>query len=77
MTNCCYQHDICYNNCGMKKEKCDNEFLKCLYDYCNSLGRGTIIEGDNELRNIPFTLLLFFSVQKFCQAFIKNTDLRL
>lgn len=34
MTKCCDQHDICYDTCLNDKEKCDLEFKRCLYKYC-------------------------------------------
>ncbi|XP_049773140.1 group XIIA secretory phospholipase A2 [Schistocerca cancellata] len=34
MTNCCNDHDICYDTCGSDKEKCDLEFKRCLYKIC-------------------------------------------
>ncbi|KAJ8679955.1 hypothetical protein QAD02_015742 [Eretmocerus hayati] len=34
MTKCCNEHDICYDTCNLDKEKCDIEFKRCLYKYC-------------------------------------------
>ncbi|XP_012274159.1 group XIIA secretory phospholipase A2 [Orussus abietinus] len=34
MTKCCDAHDICYDTCNSDKEKCDLEFKRCLYKYC-------------------------------------------
>ena len=34
MTKCCNAHDICYDTCNLVKEKCDLEFKRCLYKYC-------------------------------------------
>lgn len=34
MTKCCDAHDICYDTCNTDKEKCDLEFKRCLYKYC-------------------------------------------
>lgn len=52
MTKCCDQHDICYDTCRNDKERCDIEFRKCLYKYCDSyeksLGGGTMMKGKNE-----------------------------
>ncbi|XP_011502978.1 PREDICTED: group XIIA secretory phospholipase A2 [Ceratosolen solmsi marchali] len=36
MTKCCNFHDICYDTCNSDKEKCDLEFKRCLYKYCQS-----------------------------------------
>lgn len=36
MTKCCNQHDICYDTCNKDKEKCDLEFKRCLYRYCDT-----------------------------------------
>ncbi|XP_066597899.1 group XIIA secretory phospholipase A2 [Prorops nasuta] len=35
MTKCCDAHDICYDTCNIDKEKCDLEFKRCLYKYCD------------------------------------------
>lgn len=35
MTKCCDIHDICYDTCNSDKEKCDLEFKRCLYKYCD------------------------------------------
>lgn len=35
MTKCCDQHDICYDTCLSDKEKCDLDFKRCLYKYCD------------------------------------------
>lgn len=36
ITACCDVHDICYDTCNSDKEKCDLEFKRCLYKYCDS-----------------------------------------
>ncbi|KAF2901628.1 hypothetical protein ILUMI_04553 [Ignelater luminosus] len=36
MTKCCNAHDICYDTCNNKKEVCDIEFKRCLYQYCST-----------------------------------------
>lgn len=36
MTKCCDQHDICYDTCNTDREKCDLDFKRCLYKYCES-----------------------------------------
>ncbi|CAB0044110.1 unnamed protein product [Trichogramma brassicae] len=35
MTKCCNAHDICYDTCNQDKDKCDLEFKRCLYRYCD------------------------------------------
>ncbi|KAL7286057.1 hypothetical protein TKK_0019665 [Trichogramma kaykai] len=35
MTRCCNAHDICYDTCNQDKDKCDLEFKRCLYRYCD------------------------------------------
>lgn len=34
LEECCNQHDICYDTCNKKKEKCDKKFKECLYGLC-------------------------------------------
>ncbi|EFN72747.1 Group XIIA secretory phospholipase A2 [Camponotus floridanus] len=36
MTKCCDFHDICYDTCNTDKEKCDLEFKRCLYKFCDT-----------------------------------------
>ncbi|XP_059472093.1 group XIIA secretory phospholipase A2 isoform X1 [Neocloeon triangulifer] len=36
MTECCNQHDICYDTCNVDKEKCDFDFKRCLYKICEA-----------------------------------------
>lgn len=31
MSNCCDEHDICYDTCNSDKELCDLDFKRCLY----------------------------------------------
>ncbi|XP_032687473.1 group XIIA secretory phospholipase A2 [Odontomachus brunneus] len=36
MTKCCDFHDFCYDTCNTDKEKCDLEFKRCLYKFCDT-----------------------------------------
>ncbi|BES92549.1 Group XII secretory phospholipase A2 precursor (Hypothetical proteinypothetical protein2G12) [Nesidiocoris tenuis] len=36
MTLCCDNHDLCYSTCNSGKDKCDNDFKKCLYRVCDA-----------------------------------------
>lgn len=36
MTDCCNEHDLCYDTCNAGKEKCDFDFKRCLYKICES-----------------------------------------
>lgn len=36
MTKCCDLHDLCYDTCNTDKERCDLEFKRCLYKYCDT-----------------------------------------
>jgi len=33
-SDCCDQHDVCYDTCGEDKDLCDLTFRKCLYRVC-------------------------------------------
>merc|ERR1712002_1274662 len=33
-TQCCDDHDYCYDTCGEDKDECDLKFKKCLYATC-------------------------------------------
>lgn len=50
MTNCCNEHDKCYDTCGKGKEVCDIDFQRCLYNYCdtykNSVAGDTFVKGN-------------------------------
>lgn len=39
MTECCNEHDICYDTCNNPKERCDTEFKNCLYRLCSTAGK--------------------------------------
>ena len=36
MTECCNQHDLCYDTCNNLKSHCDNLFKDCLYKLCDN-----------------------------------------
>ncbi|QDT57272.1 tRNA(Glu)-specific nuclease WapA precursor [Caulifigura coniformis] len=44
-TPCCNLHDICYCQCGIAKEACDEMFFNCMRQVCDQrgLGRGRLI----------------------------------
>lgn len=33
-TECCNEHDICYDTCGNRKAMCDTAFLACMMRHC-------------------------------------------
>lgn len=35
-TECCNEHDICYDHCNADKEECDFIFKRCLYAVCKT-----------------------------------------
>ncbi|XP_060782598.1 group XIIA secretory phospholipase A2-like isoform X3 [Neoarius graeffei] len=37
ITNCCNQHDRCYDTCGQRKLDCDKQFQVCLKTICWNL----------------------------------------
>lgn len=39
-TKCCNEHDICYGTCNKSKMTCDEDFRKCLVDYCSLIRIG-------------------------------------
>ena len=39
MTSCCNAHDICYDTCNSNRDKCDDDFKKCLDVMCEKLKR--------------------------------------
>lgn len=52
MTSCCDKHDICYDTCNSGKEKCDVDFQRCLYNYCDThksmaVAADTVVKGNN------------------------------
>lgn len=56
MTKCCNAHDICYDTCNNKKEVCDIEFKRCLYQYCSNY-KGAI--GEPMVKGNLYILLTF------------------
>ncbi len=43
-TDCCNEHDLCYDTCGADRDLCDLKFRKCLYAVCRE---------KNFLRTLP------------------------
>jgi hypothetical protein len=39
-SNCCEEHDRCYETCGQIKKNCDNNFENCMLNSCDSMGLG-------------------------------------
>ncbi|CAL1544556.1 unnamed protein product [Lymnaea stagnalis] len=37
VTNCCDDHDFCYDTCNESKESCDKSFKKCLTKVCKRI----------------------------------------
>ncbi|XP_032396961.1 group XIIB secretory phospholipase A2-like protein isoform X1 [Etheostoma spectabile] len=37
ITECCNQHDMCYDTCGTSKYDCDSEFRLCVHGICSDL----------------------------------------
>lgn len=55
MTKCCDAHDICYDTCNLDKEKCDLEFKRCLYKYCDGYQSSAIINTCKAAAKMLFT----------------------
>ncbi|KAG6794335.1 group XIIA secretory phospholipase A2 [Apis mellifera caucasica] len=55
MTKCCDAHDICYDSCNSDKEKCDLEFKRCLYKYCDGYQSSAIINTCKAAAKMLFT----------------------
>lgn len=55
MTKCCDAHDICYDTCNSDKEKCDLEFKRCLYKYCEGYQSSTVINTCKAAAKVLFT----------------------
>ncbi|XP_012252841.2 group XIIA secretory phospholipase A2 [Athalia rosae] len=54
---CCDNHDICYDTCNSDKEKCDLDFKRCLYKYCDTLESTSI----NVMRACRAAAKLYFA----------------
>jgi hypothetical protein len=57
MTKCCDSHDICYDTCNSGKEKCDLDFKRCLYSYCDSY-KSVNVAGDAITKGISLKIFL-------------------
>ena len=40
-TECCKQHDKCYDSCGKPRDCCDWAFADCLHDTCKKAGKSS------------------------------------
>ncbi|KAL4709055.1 hypothetical protein ACJJTC_005916 [Scirpophaga incertulas] len=60
MTKCCDEHDICYDTCLNSKEKCDLDFKKCLYNYCDSY-KAVSVAGDKITKGCKGAAKLLFT----------------
>ncbi|XP_017767212.1 PREDICTED: group XIIA secretory phospholipase A2 isoform X2 [Eufriesea mexicana] len=55
MTKCCDTHDICYDTCNSDKDKCDLEFKRCLYKYCDGYQSSAIVNTCKAAAKMLFT----------------------
>lgn len=39
MTQCCNEHDLCYDTCNNPKKNCDELFKNCLYRLCDNASK--------------------------------------
>eukprot|EP01088_Endostelium_zonatum_P020132 TRINITY_DN726_c0_g1_i2.p1 TRINITY_DN726_c0_g1~~TRINITY_DN726_c0_g1_i2.p1 ORF type:complete len:217 (+),score=41.05 TRINITY_DN726_c0_g1_i2:33-683(+) len=64
--NCCNDHDVCYQECGVRKDDCDREFLKCMYSYCAKVEIGEL--SCKKVANLFFLGGSMFSCIAFTEA---------
>lgn len=55
MTKCCDAHDICYDTCNTDKERCDVEFRRCLYKFCDGYESNGIVNTCKAAAKMLFT----------------------
>lgn len=71
MTKCCDIHDICYDTCNTDKEKCDLEFKRCLYRYCDTYqttGMSTVVNACKAAAKVLFTGTTALGCKSFLDA---------
>lgn len=70
MTKCCDFHDICYDTCNTDKEKCDLEFKRCLYKFCDTYETtsGTIVNTCKAAAKVLFTGTTALGCKSFLDA---------
>eukprot|EP01095_Lingulamoeba_sp_RSL-Kostka_P017976 TRINITY_DN9653_c0_g1_i1.p1 TRINITY_DN9653_c0_g1~~TRINITY_DN9653_c0_g1_i1.p1 ORF type:complete len:152 (+),score=35.65 TRINITY_DN9653_c0_g1_i1:88-543(+) len=67
ITNCCNEHDICYDTCFNTKKDCDEKFSKCLNGVCESYG-----PGEDQQRCYTAAIALDFGVSMGCSFYKKS-----
>jgi len=75
ITECCNQHDICYDTCGEDRDDCDRRLKACVKQACNTLKEDHAItekgyEECNELSQIVFNTVNLLG----CKAFRKSQE---
>ena len=68
MTKCCNTHDICYDTCNSDKEKCDLEFKRCLYKYCDGYQTTGIVNTCKGAAKLLFTGTTALGCKSFLDA---------
>jgi len=66
-SDCCDQHDVCYDSCGEDKDLCDLSFRKCLYRVCKKEQHKRYL--DNKKCKLKAKLFYMAVVGVGCQPF--------
>lgn len=69
MTQCCNEHDICYDTCNSAKANCDFEFQRCLFKICEKVkGPETILKACKAAAKMMFTSTMTLG----CKAYLDS-----
>ena len=66
-SDCCRNHDVCYDTCGEDKDLCDLSFRKCLYKVCRKDEHKRFL--DNKKCKLKAKLFYMAVVGVGCQPF--------
>ena len=66
-TECCNEHDVCYDTCGSDKDMCDVRFKKCLYASCKK-ANSLMATGCKIKAKMAFMAVLGIGCQPFKDA---------
>jgi secretory phospholipase A2 len=65
-THCCDRHDACFSTCGVTQKFCDDDFLKCMNNLCD-----TVFPANKECKSAATTYSMgtsIFGTEPFSQG---------
>ncbi|KAI5625210.1 caspase-6 [Silurus asotus] len=72
ITNCCNEHDHCYDTCGQEKRDCDEQFQICLKNICrnllNVLGLDQKVQACESGLNLVFDVVMHLGCKPYLES---------